>query len=574
MPDQIFISYRRDDAAYVTGHINDLLRKEFGNESVFTDVDNIALGVDFRAVLDESVSQCQVLLAVIGDNCLTVKSRDGKPRLHDPADFVRIEIESALKRNIPVIPLLVSGAAMPLEEDLPGSLKDLAFRNGTQIRPAPDFNPDMDRLIRNLRAYLRSMRDDAGGDPGQPPANVPNLTEEPVAQSTQHEVESKIDEERSERPGPRILVGEEDNARKQVELGLGHHPPKKRLATRLSLVAVVALAGGSWYYADQNPEQVRALFSAPQPSTSEAEDSPLVNEQPESSIADEAESADDVTVGAPTSFSAAAAPDAAEDLAADTTEGIPDVEGAEDLIADLTDGIPSVEGAEDLITDLTDGAPAVVDAEDAATELTVSTTAIDDAEASPEVALDNTDVLGETSDENEVTLAESVETESAEPEGTVDGEVVLTPRTQRRVDVSEFLSEGVSLAAVGEHEAAIQKFDEAIELDAEAAFLYKQRGNSFHALGQYAAAVRDFDEAIRLNGEDVNAYYNRGASHFALQDYVATVADYDAVIQLDPELVEAYTKRADAHEALGNEGEAARDRATAAVFESNRDNPR
>ena len=69
MPDHIFISYRRDDAAYVTGHINDLLRKEFGSESVFTDVDNIALGVDFRAVLDESVSQCQVFLAVIGALC-------------------------------------------------------------------------------------------------------------------------------------------------------------------------------------------------------------------------------------------------------------------------------------------------------------------------------------------------------------------------------------------------------------------------------------------------------------------------------------------------------------------------
>ena len=66
MTDQIFISYRRDDAAYVTGHINDLLREEFGDESVFTDVDNIALGVDFRAVLEQTVSQCQVLLAVIG----------------------------------------------------------------------------------------------------------------------------------------------------------------------------------------------------------------------------------------------------------------------------------------------------------------------------------------------------------------------------------------------------------------------------------------------------------------------------------------------------------------------------
>ena len=88
MSDHIFISYRQDDAAYVTGHINDLLRKEFGDESVFTDVDNIALGVDFRKVLDESVSQCKVFLAVVGDHWLTVSGQDGKPRLNDPADFV------------------------------------------------------------------------------------------------------------------------------------------------------------------------------------------------------------------------------------------------------------------------------------------------------------------------------------------------------------------------------------------------------------------------------------------------------------------------------------------------------
>ena len=100
MTDQIFISYRRDDAAYVTGHINDLLRKEFGDEAVFTDVDNIALGVDFRAVLDQTVSECQVLLAVIGAEWLTVSDQEGRARLENPADFVRIEIESALKRNI------------------------------------------------------------------------------------------------------------------------------------------------------------------------------------------------------------------------------------------------------------------------------------------------------------------------------------------------------------------------------------------------------------------------------------------------------------------------------------------
>jgi tetratricopeptide (TPR) repeat protein len=89
-------------------------------------------------------------------------------------------------------------------------------------------------------------------------------------------------------------------------------------------------------------------------------------------------------------------------------------------------------------------------------------------------------------------------------------------------------------------------------------------------LGEYEAAVRDYDEAIRLNGEDVNAYYNRGASHFALEDYSVAIADYDAVIRLDPEFADAYSKRADAHEAVGNAEAAARDRSVAAVFQSQR----
>jgi len=135
MTDQILISYRRDDAAYVTGHINDLLRREFGDDAVFTDIDNIALGVDFRAVLDQTVSQCQVLLAVIGSSWLTVQGQDGRPRLQDPADFVRIEIESALQRNIPVIPLLVTGAEMPAAEDLPESPRRIALRQIKQEFP-------------------------------------------------------------------------------------------------------------------------------------------------------------------------------------------------------------------------------------------------------------------------------------------------------------------------------------------------------------------------------------------------------------------------------------------------------
>lgn len=77
-----------------------------------------------------------------------------KSRLEDPKDFVRIEIESALRRCIPVIPVLVSGANLPSAERLPVSLQDLLYRNGIWIRPDPDFHRDMDRLIEFLKQSL------------------------------------------------------------------------------------------------------------------------------------------------------------------------------------------------------------------------------------------------------------------------------------------------------------------------------------------------------------------------------------------------------------------------------------
>lgn len=161
MADHIFISYRRSDAPYATGTINDRLRQEFGEESIFTDVDNIPLGVDFRAHLDQKVSQCSILLAVIGQDWLSAKNDQGELRLQDPADFVRLEIESALERDILVIPLLVDNVTVPSAGDLPESLKDLPFRNGTSIRPPPDIHTDIDRLIKSLKRHLQSLEKEA-----------------------------------------------------------------------------------------------------------------------------------------------------------------------------------------------------------------------------------------------------------------------------------------------------------------------------------------------------------------------------------------------------------------------------
>jgi len=151
---RIFVSYRRTDSADITGRIYDRLTSRFGKELIFKDVDSIPLGLDFREFLEMKVGECDVMLAIIGDHWLDASDSAGKRRLDDPADFVLIEVQSALERDIPVIPLLVRDAQMPREKDLPPQLRKLVYRNGTPIRSDPDFHRDMDRLIAALEKYI------------------------------------------------------------------------------------------------------------------------------------------------------------------------------------------------------------------------------------------------------------------------------------------------------------------------------------------------------------------------------------------------------------------------------------
>ncbi|HET9906628.1 MAG TPA: toll/interleukin-1 receptor domain-containing protein [Anaerolineales bacterium] len=150
---KIFISYRRSDSADVTGRIYDRLVEQFGKSAIFKDVHSIPPGIDFREHLGKAVGKCKIFLVIIGDQWLEVTDAKGKKRLKDPDDFVRIEIESALQRDIPIIPLLVRGATMPAEAKLPRTLRELAFRNGIPVRADPDFHRDMDRLIEAVSGY-------------------------------------------------------------------------------------------------------------------------------------------------------------------------------------------------------------------------------------------------------------------------------------------------------------------------------------------------------------------------------------------------------------------------------------
>jgi formylglycine-generating enzyme required for sulfatase activity len=150
---QVFISYRRDDSADVAGRIYDRLAQKYGAADVIMDVDSIPLGVDFREFLGEAVGRCRVLLAIIGPQWLDIIIR----RRDDPLDFVRLEIEAALQRHIPVIPVTVGGAVMPPHVQLPPPLQLLAFRNGLAVRRNPDFHRDVDRLLNSLDRLLQAQ---------------------------------------------------------------------------------------------------------------------------------------------------------------------------------------------------------------------------------------------------------------------------------------------------------------------------------------------------------------------------------------------------------------------------------
>lgn len=162
----IFISYRREDTEGHAGRLFEVLAERFGKDSVFMDVAGIEPGRDFRKAIDSNVADCGALLAVIGKGWLTAKNEAGQRRIDDPHDFVRLETISALKRDIPVIPVLVHGAIMPRADQLPPELQELAFRNAVELTHAR-WDSDVQVLLKALeRCVDTTAAPDSGRDTG------------------------------------------------------------------------------------------------------------------------------------------------------------------------------------------------------------------------------------------------------------------------------------------------------------------------------------------------------------------------------------------------------------------------
>lgn len=130
----LFISYRRQDAAADAGRLYDDLRDRAVDSEIFMDLDKIPPGQDFRECLRDNVSSAKVVLVLIGPRWLDLRNdATGQRRLDEAVDYVRFEIETALAQGKLVIPVLLPGARMPTTEQLPPSIQDLAYRNAYEL---------------------------------------------------------------------------------------------------------------------------------------------------------------------------------------------------------------------------------------------------------------------------------------------------------------------------------------------------------------------------------------------------------------------------------------------------------
>jgi hypothetical protein len=146
---RIFLSYRREDASGHAGRLYDALSERFGDENVFIDIDTIDPGTDFGEAITRAVAGCDALIALIGRSWLTATDDEGRRRLDVPEDFVRLELEAALERDVVLIPAFVQGAQPPAPDRLPASLAPLGRRQGVELRDV-GWRDDVKRLIARL----------------------------------------------------------------------------------------------------------------------------------------------------------------------------------------------------------------------------------------------------------------------------------------------------------------------------------------------------------------------------------------------------------------------------------------
>ncbi|MCA9912858.1 MAG: TIR domain-containing protein [Anaerolineae bacterium] len=151
---RLFLSYRRLDSIF-TDLIYYKLLEKFNANRIFRDVESIDMGSDFREAIRDAITETDCMLVIIGPEWISTTDEDGKPRLHKSLDYVRFEVEDALRRDKPIIPVLLNDTPMPTADQLPVDMIPLASKNAIRVRQGQDFAEDMKRLVASVEKYAR-----------------------------------------------------------------------------------------------------------------------------------------------------------------------------------------------------------------------------------------------------------------------------------------------------------------------------------------------------------------------------------------------------------------------------------
>jgi hypothetical protein len=131
---EVFINYRTGDGEWPAAFLDDKFKRRYGHDRVFRDATSLGPGHDFRAELQRRLERCTVLIVIIGPNWLPARDEAGRRRLDNSGDYVRMEIAESLSRKIRVLPVTLNDVRLPLMDELPAEIADLAQRQSRVFR--------------------------------------------------------------------------------------------------------------------------------------------------------------------------------------------------------------------------------------------------------------------------------------------------------------------------------------------------------------------------------------------------------------------------------------------------------
>jgi TIR domain len=147
----IVISYRRQDSNDIARRIYEQLKANYGEKSVYIDIESIQPSADYRVHIRQTLERALVMLAVVGTEWRGVRA-DGSARIFEPDDPVGDEVETMLANRRAVMPVLVNGAGMPTEIEIPDSLRPFRYLHAIAVRSGDEFSSDIKRVFRAIDA--------------------------------------------------------------------------------------------------------------------------------------------------------------------------------------------------------------------------------------------------------------------------------------------------------------------------------------------------------------------------------------------------------------------------------------